>query len=167
MKEEAFTQVPLFHDLTQAQLALLRPLFLAGDCNSGGTLFDQGDPAKYLYIVTLGEVVIRYKPEDGPPITVANVYPGGVVGWSAAIGRSTYTSAAECLTYTQLLRIHSHDLQFLCSQHPETGALLLERLASNVAERYPHAHAQVVALLEKSQSIDYFPLRKDNNDGYK
>jgi NTE family protein len=145
---DVFDQSPLFEGLSAAQLALLRPLFTPCDFYSGTMLFDQGDPAEFLYIVIVGEVVVIFEPDDGPPITVARVQPAGVVGWSAAVGSRTYTSRAECSTYTQLLRVRGTELRRLCEQNPAISAVILDRLATVIAQRLSKTHAQVVALLQ-------------------
>jgi CRP/FNR family transcriptional regulator, cyclic AMP receptor protein len=148
MLNDIFLQLSLFQELSPAQLDVLRPLFTLRDYYADRVVFEQGEPADYLYLVVLGEVVVNYKPEDGQIITVARVRPGGIIGWSAAIGRRQYTSAAVCSQYTQLLSVSGKDLQGLCEQYPEIGGLLLQRLADVVAERIQGSHAQVVALLE-------------------
>lgn len=147
MFEDIFDRLPLFKDLSVDQINLLRPLLLPMDCYSGTTLFEQGDPAEYLYLVAVGDVVIHYKPEDGPAILVAHVRPGGIVGWSAALGSRSYTSGATCEVYTQMLRIRGEDLRNLCNEYPETGILVLDRLATVIAERLRNTHDQVMALL--------------------
>jgi CRP-like cAMP-binding protein len=147
MPDDMFDQLPLFKDLSCEQQALLRPLFLPVDCYSGTRLFEQGDPAEYLYLVVVGEVVISYKPDDGPAILVARVRPGGIVGWSAALGSRSYTSGATCEGYTQMLRLRGGDLRDLCNEYPETGILVLERLATVIAERLRNTHEHVMALL--------------------
>ena len=147
MSGDVFEQIPLFQDLSDDQRELLRPLILPVDCYSGTVLFEQGDPAEYLYLVVVGEVAIYYKPEDGPEILVARVRPGGIVGWSAALGSRSYTSGAICEEYTQMVRLRGEDLRNLCSQCPETGILILERLATVIAERLRNTHEYVMALL--------------------
>lgn len=154
MIEDIFDKLTLLKDLNVEQRELLRPLFLPCDCYSGSILFEQGDRAEYLYIVVVGEVTIRYKPDDGPPITVTRVKPGGVVGWSAALGSRFYTSAAECTTYSQMLLVRGRDLRELCEQHPETGILILERLAEVIAQRLKNTHKQVMALLKQGLGND-------------
>ena len=89
-------QFNLFDGLTPDQRQLLRPMFVPCDGYSGTVLFEQGDPAEHLFWVVVGEVTINYKPDDGAAITVARVRPGGVVGWSAALGSRAYTSSAAC-----------------------------------------------------------------------
>ncbi len=148
MSCDDFDQLPLFQGLSPAQLDLLRPLFVASDCHPATVLFDQGEPAIFLYLVISGEVAIRYKPEDGEDITIARVREGGMVGWSAVIGRRLYTSAVVCTQFTKLLRVRGSDLQALCDQHPDTGSVIVDRLAAVVAERLHSSHPQMVALLE-------------------
>lgn len=147
MFENILDRLSLFKDLSPDQQNLLRPLLIPMDCYSGTNLFEQGDPAEYLYLVVVGEVVIRYKPDDGPVIIVAHVRPGGIVGWSAALGSLSYTSGATCEGYTQMLRVRGEDLRHLCNECPETGILILDRLATVIAERLRNTHDQVMALL--------------------
>ena len=149
MQGDVFDRIPLFNDLSPAQRSLLRPLFIPFDAFGGTVLFEQGDPAENLYLVVSGEVIVRYKPEDGPVICLSHVHAGGVVGWSAALGRQAYTSGAECTIYSELLRIKSEDLRNLCEQFPETGELILERLASMIAERLQDTNGQMLDLLKQ------------------
>lgn len=148
MTEYNFEQLPLFHGIPGRQLEQLRALFAPGDYYAGTVLFEQGDPALYLYLVITGEVAIRYKPEDGQPIVLTRIRTGGVVGWSAVIGRRRYTSAAVCTEDARLLRVRGSDLQAFCEKEPEIGRLLVDRLAQVVAQRLPVTHPQIRALLE-------------------
>jgi CRP-like cAMP-binding protein len=148
MSADPLDNLPLFQGFTDEQRAQVKPLFLPCDFYAGSAIFEQGAPAEYLYAVVLGEVVVNFKPDDGPPITVARVQPGGMVGWSATLGSRRYTSGAICETYTQLLRISGSDLRRLCERHPDTGVLLLDRLAAVIAERLDSTHDLVVSLLK-------------------
>jgi CRP-like cAMP-binding protein len=147
-ENDFFDNLPLFEGFNQAQRSILRGIFIPCDTYADSILFEQGGPAEFLYIVVQGEVIVHYKPDDGPPLMVARVRRAGVVGWSAALGSRTYTSGAMCAEYTQLLRVRGYDLRKLCEQNPDTGMLLLDRLATVIAERLRNTHAQVVALLE-------------------
>ena len=148
MANDVFTQLPLFQGLSEDQLDLIRSLFIPCDFYADSMLFEQGDLAEFLYVVVVGEVLVVFKPDDGPPLTVARVAPGGVVGWSAALGSPTYTSGAMCTSYCQLLRVRGADLRKLCEQHTQTGSILLDRLAAVIAARLSNTHEQIIALLE-------------------
>jgi CRP/FNR family cyclic AMP-dependent transcriptional regulator len=150
MLESVFNQIPVFKDLTPDQHTLLESIITMVACEADEIIFEQGAASDYIYIVTTGEVAIIFKPDDGGPITVARIQKGGVFGWSAAFGSGTYTSGATCLVQSKLLKVLGDDLKKLRQNHPETGILVLERLAAVVAERLrcSATHNQVVALLE-------------------
>jgi CRP-like cAMP-binding protein len=145
---ETFDQFPLFGDLKPTQLNQLRPLFTICEGGAGTLLFEQGEPAKYLYLLVDGEVSIRYKPDDGPELHISRVRPGGVVGWSAILGNRAYTSGAVCTSQSQMLRVRGDELRGLCERHPETGVVILERLAAVIAERLRNTHEEVFKLLK-------------------
>ena len=150
MLKKIFNQIPIFTDFAPEQLTLLEDLFKLVSCRDEEIIFEQDTAADFLYIVVEGEVVIYFKPDDGERITVARIETGGVFGWSAAFGSGAYTSGATCTTAAKLLKVRGEALKTLRQKHPETGILLLERLATVVAERLQHSSAQdqVVALLE-------------------
>ena len=154
MNESLFDRFPLFQELTPEQSSLVRPLFSAGYETTGSVLFEQGEMAERLYLVVEGEVIIRFKPEDGPEILIARVRAGGVVGWSAVLGNPTYTSTAVCTTDCGILYLRGQDLQIFCEQYPDTGSLLLDRLAGIVAERLRASHEHVIALLEHGIQVN-------------
>jgi CRP-like cAMP-binding protein len=140
-------QNPIFNGFTLEELDLLRPLFIPCEYHPGTVLFEQGDPAEFFYIVTSGEIAIQYKPEDGKPILIARIKPGGIVGWSAVIGRSHYTSAAFCTSFARLLRIGGSELQVLGESHQATCDKFVDRLAEAVAERAQGSNPSFLELL--------------------
>jgi CRP/FNR family cyclic AMP-dependent transcriptional regulator len=148
MDADSFPNLFLFRNLSTTHLELINPLFIPCEFTADSVLFEQGDLADYLFAVVSGEVVVSFKPDDGPNIMVARVQPGSIVGWSAALGSRRYTSSAICTTYTQLLRVRGDDLRRLCLQHPDTGTIILDRLATVIAERLHSTHDLVLSLLQ-------------------
>jgi CRP/FNR family cyclic AMP-dependent transcriptional regulator len=147
MPGDIFEKLTFFQGLSPAQLAHLRPLFELCDCPPAMAIFAQGSPAIYLYIVVAGEVLVEFKPYDAPPMVIARVKPGGVFGWSAALGNQAYTSGAMSTTYTQVLRVQGEDLRDLCENNQDIADIILRRLADVIAERH-NVHPQVMAILE-------------------
>jgi CRP-like cAMP-binding protein len=80
-------------------------------------------------------VVIRFRPYDGGALDLANIPAGGAFGWSAALKRSYYTSAAIARTDVQALFIEASDLHRLMANDPELGRKLLEHTARQAALR--------------------------------
>ncbi len=153
MPVDIFDRLYLFRNLDSLQRDIIRPIFNPCSFHAGTVIFEQGEATDYLYLIVDGEVVISFKPDDGPALTVARVHEEGVVGWSAALGSPSYTSSAACSTNCQMLRVRGTDLRNLCEKHPETGALVLERLATVIAERLRNTHEQVIALLERGLQV--------------
>ena len=160
MLEKIFNQISIFADLTPNQYTLLGSIFSLSHCEGDEVIFEQGAAADYLYIVITGEVAIIFKPDDGGPIHVARIQKGGVYGWSAAFGSETYTSGAVCVIESKMLKVLGCDLKKLRQNHPETGILIIERLASVVAERLRSSATQdqVVALLEHGLTNGIKPI---------
>ncbi len=142
--------IPLFKDLPRSQLDLIEPLLEYGAFDDGVMIFDQGHPAKHLYILLSGEVVVQYKPDDGQMMTVAHIHPGGVFGWSAAMSRRTYTAAVLTVGEVETYRINGKTLRRLCNAYPDLGIAILDRLASIITEPMNNTHAQILAMLRYS-----------------
>ena len=130
----------LLEGFPQDQVEILNPIMDEVRFDAGQMVFNQGDPAVYLYFVIEGSVSIRFKPDDGPVLSVADVDEGDVFGWSSALGSACYTSSAVCIEGGVFVRIAGEDLKILCQDHPETGILILNRLAGVIAQRLRGTH---------------------------
>jgi CRP-like cAMP-binding protein len=144
--------IPLFQDLDAEQIALLKPLFEAYSCSAESLILEQGTPALFLYLLIKGEVAIRYKPYDGPVITLTRLREGDVFGWSAVVGSPCYTSSIVSETEVEAIRVRGTDLHKLLNESPKTGRIVIDRLARVVSSRWENAHAQVQSLLNASHS---------------
>jgi CRP/FNR family cyclic AMP-dependent transcriptional regulator len=147
MKSFDLGNVAFFQGLSQPDVELLSKKFSQVSFPPETVIFSQGDHAERLYILLSGQVSIRFKPHDGEILPVAEISPGDVFGWSAALGRDVYTSCAVTTEESKALSIRGKDLRDLCTTHPETGVLILERLAAVIAERLKNTHQKVVELL--------------------
>ncbi len=147
MKFERLETLSFFTGLSAADLRLLAPYFAPHVFAANTTIFEQGDRADYLYLVVSGDVIISYKPDDGPIMTVTHVQPGGIFGWSAAMGNPSYTSAASCGVDSEVVRIRGADLRVLCDKNPEVGKVILSRLAAVIAERKKSQQRGITTLL--------------------
>jgi Fe-S cluster biogenesis protein NfuA len=161
----SLTHIPLFQDLEQDQLALLEPLFEHFSCAPGTMVFEQGDRAAYLHLILKGSVTIHYKPYDGPPIKVTHLGPGDAFGWSAVVGSPYYTSGILSDSYLETVRVRGKDLWELCIENPDTGKIILDRLARVVSGRWKDAHAQIQVMLD--QGLTKATSIKKNKKGTK
>jgi CRP-like cAMP-binding protein len=141
--------IAFFQGLSSADRKRILASFRAEDHRAGEVFFQQDQPADRLYLLVSGRVEIRFKPYDGEALTVSIIEAGGVFGWSAALGRSSYTSGAVCTADGRCLSIRGPDLRRICEDHPATGVILLERLAEVIALRLTSTHVHVMELLRQ------------------
>lgn len=150
MYGQELAQLSIFKDLSPKQLNVIQSFVEICEFPKDTCIFEQGELANYLYIIIGGEVVVRYKPYDGPDITVTHINAGGIFGWSAALGRTVYTSAAISTTACEVFRFRAKDLHRLIERDPDTGAIILDRLAAVIAERIVSTHNQVLTILTQA-----------------
>jgi CRP/FNR family transcriptional regulator, cyclic AMP receptor protein len=154
MLKQDFTHLAIFEGFDRAEMSLIDPLLEVISFQQDEVIFEQGQFATFLYILLQGEILVRFKPYDGPAIDVAHITPGGVFGWSAALRRSSYTSGALALAGGQAARIRGDQLRHLCEMHSDIGVVLLERLASVIAERLRSTHAQILSILTEGLELN-------------
>jgi CRP-like cAMP-binding protein len=130
-------------------LDLIVPRFAYEIFGKDEVIFEQNARAEKLYILVDGKVEIRFKPDDGEQLTVTEIEEGGVFGWSAALGRESYTSCAVSVTESKAFSVLGEELKQLCEQYPDTGVIILERLAEVIAQRLQKTHIHVVAMLQE------------------
>lgn len=139
---------PFLHDLAPEDYDLLSPILERIQAPAHTPICRQGDAALYLYLLLDGNVSLRYKPYDGPRITLTQLHSGDVFGWSSVIGNIAYTSDAISSTPVTALRVRGTALRRLCIEHPVAGAQILEKLAIAVSPRWIHSRQQVQGILQ-------------------
>lgn len=154
----------LFYDLTEDQLDSLTQLAVPVSFNKNDLLFEQNQYAEFLFIVLSGEFSIQFKPPDGEVITVSRITEGGIFGWSSVLGRAIYTSAAICSQPGETLRFRGRELQKLCESFPDTGIMIMERLAAVIAERLSNTNEQIMLMLSHNLVGKNEFLRRRNDD---
>jgi CRP-like cAMP-binding protein len=155
MRKRHIFLLSIFRDMTEEQQNLLLPLITLDHIPSGQVIFKQGDKATHLYILECGMVDILFKPNDGPELLVSRLTSGGVFGWSSTLGRVSYTSAACSVMDSEAYRFDGAELRKLCEEHPDTGVVILDRLALAIAERLESTHGKVMSVLSQGMDLKY------------
>lgn len=147
------THFKLFHDLSEADLALLSHYTTLRLFPAGSIIVEQFEAAHFIFLVTAGTVEMRYKPYDGPELTLSTAGEGSVIGWSAALGRATYTATAIATNDVQALMIWGNGLRDLLQKDPVIGQRVIDRLAQSVSTRWGNAQHQVINMLQESRGL--------------
>ena len=142
-------QIPFLQGLTAHQHDLLSALFEPVVLQARAPVFGQGDEARHVYVLVEGSVALRYKPYDGPTITLIRLHAGDIFGWSAVLGNAAYTASAVATNRVRALRAVGAGIRSLCREQPGAGSQILQKLAVAVAPRWPNARAEVQRWLER------------------
>ncbi len=150
MAQSKVVHTSFIKDLSEEEYSLLARLFEPVEAAARGVIVRQGEQADFFYLILDGKVDLRYKPYDGPKITLTHLHAGDIFGWSAVVGHDCYTSDAIGTTAVKLVRLRGNDLRQLCIDDPIVGGRILEKLAKSVSPRWVHARKQIQVLLQRS-----------------
>jgi len=164
MQKMEFDQLYIFEGLSSDQMGLLAPLMEVHRFRPNTLIFKQGETATNLYIMLKGKVEIHFKPYDGPSLAVSTMKPGDVFGWSSTLGRDVYTSSAVAINESEACCIKGEELHELCELHPDAGVVILERLASAIAERLEATHTEIMNILSQGMDLGGQPSGKAGSD---
>jgi CRP-like cAMP-binding protein/predicted acylesterase/phospholipase RssA len=124
--------VPLFAGLGADALAELdletNWMRLAG----GQTLFRQGDPADYLYVVSRGRLEVVIEGERGRPEVVRQLGRGDVVGEVAIFTGAPRNATVRAIRDAELVRLSKVDLDRFLERHPRGAIEVIRLLAARV-----------------------------------
>lgn len=98
----------------------------------GETIFGDGDPLDYLYIVHQGRVKIYQLFESGKEQLLRIVEPGEFMGELALFTEKTLDSYAEALEKTEICLIHRRDMQSLMQEYPTIAIKILEQFSNRL-----------------------------------
>jgi CRP-like cAMP-binding protein len=108
-------------------------------------VFNQGDPANYLYAVVTGNIALVRQTEKAIAgkelqVTVDILKAGQFLGWSALIEPHQYTVTARALGRVELIGIPSVAFNAWIQQTPTVQKLVLKNLNALLARRLHRAY---------------------------
>jgi CRP-like cAMP-binding protein len=132
-----------FSGLADTQLQKLASIATDESHAAGTQIYNIGDPAKKLYAVEEGKVVLvvdSYMGPDRPamPANVDFVAKGEVMGWSALVEPNLYTLRALCIEKTKLIALDAVALRKMVNEDPVLGVKIMQSVAKVIAVRLTH-----------------------------
>jgi signal transduction histidine kinase len=130
MSHAFLSQVPLFADLSEADLERLAQAAEELHIAAGEVLFDEGSPGQHAYVIAEGELEIL-KAAEGRQVLLAVRKAGDVIGEMALLEAAPRMATVRARTDGRLMAIPKDSLDRLLSQSP--GAV--NRMFQNVLSR--------------------------------
>jgi CRP-like cAMP-binding protein len=122
--------IPLFHGFADEELIPLGGLFEKIDGGLGKILFDVGEPAIDLYVLTDGEVVL-----DSPADDVFRLHPPALIGELGALTGLSRSTRATLTPGSTVWALRASMLQDYLASRQELGLRFLVNLLGLVADK--------------------------------
>ena len=143
---ETLRRYPYFGGIGEESLKEVAMLADEVTMAAGTTMFNEGDPACYLYLIVRGEVNIQYLLGNGDLRTVDTLVGGDLLVWSAMIEPYKTTAVGTTTKETHLVRIDARKLRELCDKDPLLGYRLATQIAKLLAHRLEGARIQLASI---------------------
>jgi len=149
-----------FKDFTNEQLEKLSSITAEETYAAGSQMYKKGDPARSLYILLEGKVVMSIESYLGPhrpplQVTVDTIARGETMGWSAVVEPYIYTLGALCIDNTRLFALDAAKLRNLTEEDCDLGYKVMKAIAKIISSRLSHTRIILVGERGLSHLTEY------------
>ncbi len=148
----------IFAIFSDSQLKELTKITAKNTYKSMAHVYERGERAKHLYVVTKGLVSLReLKPGDQVGIGFEMRERGELFGTACFMKPQEYTLTAFCLEDSELIEVDADKLFDLCEKDPDMGYKLMKKIAQVYFERYKVAKRQIREMVKAPTIITALP----------
>lgn len=142
---ESLSACELFRGLTPGELEQIAAITYKRTYEPGELICVEADRADRLFILDQGRVEVtihlRSSLEPDGEVTIEEVQPGCVFGWSSLVKQRRFTASARALEPVTVLIVEADDLNDLFDRNAHIGFVLMKQLAEVIASRLRHTRA--------------------------
>jgi CRP-like cAMP-binding protein len=131
---DLLSRVPLFSELSAAELERISRVSVARSFPAGVRVFHEGDHSDACYLVRSGDLRVTREHPDGRAIALATLGPGDLFGELAMLDGEARSASVETLTDSELLALPAADVRRLLADHPGISVKLIAALVRRLRE---------------------------------
>jgi CRP-like cAMP-binding protein len=128
------SQIDIFRDLTDAEVARLESMTRMVNCERGQVLYAPRQTGEVLFLLKRGTVRIYRLSPEGRKLTLATLGPGSVFGEMSLVGQGMYDSFAEAAEESTLCAMTRSDVERLLLTKPVVALRFLRVLGEQLLE---------------------------------
>jgi CRP/FNR family transcriptional regulator len=136
---EALRGCELFGELNDAELGEMAALCREESYPAGATIFTEAEMAEDIYILQEGRVILQIQlhsmTQVSGDVTIEEVEPGHIFGWSALVKQRRLTASAQCLEDVRVVTMKGQALNELFEKNAHIGFVVMKRLADVISSR--------------------------------
>jgi CRP-like cAMP-binding protein len=136
-------EAELFKGMSQEFMSELAKIMVEEYYEKGTFLFQASDFPKFFYVLEEGRVRLSIGERGHVVHTLTD--PGEAFGWSSLVERDTYTSSAECLVQSKLIKIEREKLNKVFEKHLDDGVVFFKRLAGVIGQRLINSYNSLLS----------------------
>jgi CRP-like cAMP-binding protein len=149
--------VSLFKDLSDAEFKELEPYLVTSAFRKKETIFSEGEPPEWFYLVLSGKVKITKLSHDGKEIILEVISPTDIFGGVAVIKGFPYPANAVAMEDSEVLKISRKNLMRLVDRFPNLMYCMAMQMGDRMKSSYDslknialeRVEARIAALLLK------------------
>lgn len=139
---DALEHCELFAGLNDQERAQIAAIAREENYEAGDLICTEEEQADRLFILCQGRVQVhvrlRSALEPDGEMTIQEVEPGRVFGWSSLVKQQRFTASARALQPVTVLAIPADELMALFDRNARIGFVVMKQLAEVIASRLRH-----------------------------
>jgi CRP-like cAMP-binding protein len=152
----ALKEFVFLKDFTNDELNKLAKLAVEESYPAGTQMYQKGDAARSLYLITEGKIVLfmdNYMGPNKPPmqVTVDMTAKGESMGWSAVVDPYIYTLGALCIDDVKLITLDAPGLRKMMEEDCVMGFKIMQAVARLISIRL--THTRIILVGERGLSV--------------
>ena len=146
------TSERLFAGLPAAALRDLAHIQTACSYPAGAVLFQEGEAAEGIFVLSKGAVRLSLCSSHGDRLTLRVARPGEILGLSASMANTAHEVTAETTMPSQLVFVRRRDFLHYLREHTDACLQVVEFLSNDVHAAYDRVRALGMARSRHSQN---------------
>jgi len=131
-KQKALARVPIFTQLSEAEIGGLAEITATKRLKSREVLFRKGDEGSQAYVILSGRLKVTAAGEEGKETVLRIMDPGEVLGEMALLDGEPRSATLTALERVELLVLQRRDLLPFLEKHPKIAVKLLQSISARL-----------------------------------
>jgi len=140
----------IFKGLNERELETVAKLAKEKTYEAGSRIFEEKALATHLYLVLEGKIEVNMCCGEGSEqITIDEVGPGKIFGWSAVAEPYTFTAAARTVEQSRVIGLDGRKLRDLFTNNNHIGYRVVKEVAAVISGRLKGMEAKFIEIVCK------------------